>query len=115
MPVLKIRKNGAWVEVWGATNNVNISAPKLTMVTLLASAWVGDAEPYSQNININAATVNSKIDLQPTAEQIAALQNEETSLMIQNNGDNTYTAYAIGNKPTSDYKMQVLITEVSVV
>lgn len=118
MPILKIKQDGYWIEVWGAVNNgttggtSSVITPKCTSITLLANSWVGDSQPYSQSVKINSATRNSKIDLQPTAQQIVDLQYIETSLMVQNNGDGTFTAWAIGSKPTSDYTMQVLITEV---
>ncbi len=110
MPVLKIKQNGSWVEVWGAIGN-NV-APKSTSITLFANSWVGNDQPYSQSIEINETTANSKIDLQPTAQQIIELQDAEISLMVQNNGDGTFTAWAIGSKPTKDYTFQILITEV---
>ena len=87
---------------------------KLTAVTMLADAWEGDSMPYSQIITCNGATANSKIDLQPTAVQIVELQNNETTLMLQND-NGVVTAWAIGNKPTQNYTMQVLMTEVVVV
>ena len=87
---------------------------KLTAVTMLADAWEGDSMPYSQIITCNGATANSKIDLQPTAVQIVELQNNETTLMLQND-NGVVTAWAIGNKPTQNYTMQALMTEVVVV
>lgn len=86
--------------------------PKMTTITLEANAWTGSSNPWSQVVSINGVTVNSKIDLQPTAVQIVELQNADIMLMIENNGGTT-TAYAIGGKPTVDYTMQVLITEVT--
>ena len=116
MPVLKIKKtDGTWQEVWGAiTDTSNVSAPKLTSITMKASAWQGTNHPYSQVVTCNGVNVNSKLDLQPTPTQIVGLQDAEISLMLTNN-NGTVTAWAIGGKPTSDYTMDVLITEVTVV
>ena len=116
MPVLKIKKtDGTWQEVWGAvTDTSSVSAPKLTTVTMKASSWQGSSNPYSQAVTCNGVNVNSKLDLQPTPNQIVGLQNAEISLMLTNNNGNV-TAWAIGGKPTSDYTMDVLITEVDVV
>lgn len=86
--------------------------PKSTTISLLAANWVGDANPYSQVVTINGVTANSKIDLQPTAVQIVELQDAEITLMLQND-DGVVTAWAIGNKPETDYTMQALITEVT--
>jgi len=113
MPVLKIKKtDGTWQEVWGAIANTSAaSAPKLTSVKMLASAWAGTSQPYSQVVACSGVNANSKLDLQPTPAQIVALQDAEISLMLTNN-NGVVTAWSIGNKPTSDYTMDVLITEV---
>lgn len=84
---------------------------KRTTVTLSSSAWTGSSNPWKQVITMNGVTANSKIDLQPTATQIVELQNADIMLMIENNNGVT-TAYAIGGKPTKNYTMQALITEV---
>lgn len=88
--------------------------PRMTTISLRANGWVGNSEPYSQTIQIPTVTASSKIDLQPSAQQIVALQNSETSLMIDND-NGMLTCYAIGNKPTVDYNMQVLIQEVTLI
>lgn len=117
MPVLKIKKNGSWVEVWGATNSGSsgiADVPKLAKVLILANAWTGNNNPYSQSVTINGVGANSKLDLQPTPDQIVSLQDSEISLMLTND-NGVITAWAIGNKPTKDYVMDVLITEVTIV
>ena len=118
MPVLKIKKtDGTWQEVWGSINNVSgggADAPKLTSITMPAANWSGAKNPYSQVVSCNGVNVNSKLDLQPTPLQIVALQDAEISLMLTNT-NGTVTAWAIGDKPTVDFTMDVLITEVTVV
>ena len=91
--------------------NVSNGAPKLATVTLNSENWSGSSNPYYQNVAINGVTNNSKIDLQPSASQIVELQNEDIMIMIENN-NGAATAYAIGGKPTKNYTMQALITEV---
>lgn len=104
------------IKVWINTAEEEVVSllPRMTTINLPASAWVGAAEPYSQAIEIATVTPLSKIDLQPTAQQIVDLQNAETSLMIDNN-NGELTCYAIGNKPTSDYTIQVFIQEVTLI
>ena len=117
MPVLKIKKtDGTWQEVWGcmSAGSGDATAPKLTSVTMLASAWTGNSNPYSQVVSCSGVNANSKLDLQPTAAQVVALQDAEITLMASNN-NGVVTIYAIGNKPTVNYTMDVLITEVTVV
>ena len=88
--------------------------PKYATVTIPAANWTGNTNPWSQVVTINGITANSKVDLQPSAPQIVALQDAEIALMLQNDSG-TITAWAIGNKPVEDYTMQVLITEVTYV
>jgi hypothetical protein len=88
--------------------------PKRTTITLSANAWTGDSNPWSQVVTMNGVTVNSKIDLHPTALQIIELQNSDIALMAEND-DGVVTVYALGDKPTVDYTIQALITEVAVV
>lgn len=88
--------------------------PRIATITLQHVNWTGSGESYSQVVNINTVTTATKIDLQPTAQQIVSLQNAEISLMVENNGG-VVTCYAIGNKPTVDYTMQVLLQEVAYV
>jgi hypothetical protein len=85
--------------------------PKITTITLPASGWTGEASPWSQIVTINSATANSKIDLQPTAEQIDEMQDSDVALMAEND-NGMVTVYALYSKPTVDYTMQALITEV---
>ena len=103
-----------WINTAEEGTGVTPLLPRLATVTLPASAWTGSANPYSQVATVNGVTTNSKIDLQPTAQQIVSLQDEEIALIAENNGG-TVTFYALGGKPTSDYTMQVLLTEVAFV
>lgn len=106
------------IKVWINTSEEGTGVvpvlPRIATISLPANAWSGNKEPYSQIVEIATATTSSKIDLQPSAQQIVDLQNSETSLMIGNDGG-VLTCYAIGNKPTVDYTMQVLIQEVAYV
>lgn len=90
----------------------NFAKSKIATVTLFANSWVGDTSPYSQVVTVNGVTENSKIDLQPTALQIVALQDAEIVLTVENNAG-IVAVWAIGDKPTEDMKIQVEITEVT--
>jgi hypothetical protein len=117
MPVLKIKKaDNTWQEVWGcmSAGSGDAVAPKLTSITMSANAWTGSNNPYSQVVTCSGVNVNSKLDLQPTPTQIVELQDAEISLMLTNT-NGVVTAWAIGGKPTNNYTMDVLITEVTVV
>jgi hypothetical protein len=103
------------IKVWINTAEEGIGVvpilPRISTITLSKANWIGSANPWSQVVTINEITTNSKIDPQPNAVQIVALQDAEITLMFQND-NGVVTAWAIGNKPTEDYTMDVLITEV---
>lgn len=88
-------------------------AAKIGTVTLLASAWAGTDNLHSQVVNIEGVTPYSKVDLLPSVEQLAIFQNKNVTFVTENEGG-VVTVYAIGDKPTQNYTMQVQITEVLV-
>ena len=77
---------------------------------LLSSAWTSDAEPYSQVVSLSNITANSKVDFQPTVAQLLDLLTYGIVLQAVNE-DGVVTVYATGGKPTTDYNIQVSITE----
>ena len=89
------------------------TANKISTVTLLSGNWQGEASPYSQVVNIEGVTENSKIDLNPTVEQLSIFYEKDITFVGGNNGG-VITVYCIGQKPTNDYTMQVTITEVAI-
>lgn len=90
-----------------------IHKPKIGEVTLLASAWVGEGNLYHQVVEIEGVTENSQVDLTPDVEQLAVFYDKDLSLVTENE-NGTVTVYAIGQKPTNDYTIQVTITEVDI-
>ena len=83
------------------------------VVTILADAWVGDESPYSQVVKIEGVTEYSQVDLKPSVEQLAIFHEKDLAFVTENE-DGVVTVYAIGDKPTNDYTMQVSILEVQV-
>jgi hypothetical protein len=95
-------------------NNTSLKrGARVSEITLLAAAWVGDDSPYSQVVTIDKVTKNSKIDLQPSVEQLVAFHDKDLAFVTEND-DGVITVYAIGDRPTKDYTIQVTITEVAV-
>lgn len=88
------------------------SVSTISSVDLPAKGWVGTKSPYSQVVNISGATENSKIDLNPSVEQLAIFHDKDIAFVTEND-DGIITVYCIGQKPTIDYSMQVTITEVA--
>ena len=88
------------------------AASYISSIYLPASGWQGDASPYSQVVDIDGVTEYSKVDINPTVEQLAIFHNKDVTFVTEND-DGVVTVYCIGQKPTGDYKMQVTITEVN--
>lgn len=89
------------------------STVRLGNVTLYASKWVGSSSPYSQVVSVSGVTEYSQVDLKPSVEQLSIFHKKDLAFVTENDGG-TVTVYAVGDKPTNDYTMQVSITEVNV-
>lgn len=86
-------------------------ANRFTTVTLSAARWVGSSSPYSQVVNIEGITKNSKVDLNCTLEQLNVFHDKDIAFVTENN-NGIITVYCIGQKPTNDYTLQAIVTEV---
>ena len=64
-----------------------------------------------QVVQNDAFTQYSKVDLQPTVEQLAIFYEKDISFVTANVAG-TVTVYCIGVKPSQNYVMQATITEV---
>lgn len=82
-------------------------------VSLLASKWEETDGIYSQVVTIADTTPYSKVDLQPSVEQLTVFYEKDISFATENEGG-VITVYCVGQKPTNDYVMQATITEVNV-
>ena len=89
----------------------NKFAKNVNSITLYADAWTGDASPYSQVVDIPGITENSKVDLQPSAEQLTIFYDKDIAFVTENEGG-VLTVFCIGQKPANDYTIQTVITEV---
>ena len=93
--------------------------PTPTTINLLGGdAWIpvnGYSDRYTQNITNQLAgkiTANSKVDLQPTPEQLLQFTFKNVTFTTVNDNGNV-TVCAIGVRPENDYSgIQVTITEV---
>jgi hypothetical protein len=85
--------------------------PKRGTVTL-GTSWSG-AGPYAQTVTVSGAavTAKSKIDLLPTAEQLAQLAQDDVTGIIVDNSGGTLTAYAIGAQPSAAMTVKCIVEE----
>ena len=101
----------------GTTGTVSLSAliqgllPKVTTVSLPAASWLGESSPYYQDITSSYVTESSKVDIQPSAEQLVEWQNNGLAFnTLSSNG--LFRVYVSDFKPTTDMLIQVTIQEV---
>lgn len=85
---------------------------RLVDVTLYAASWMGDVGRYSQVVTIDGVTKYSKVDLQPSVEQLAVFYEKDIAFTTEN-VDGVVTVYVVGDKPTNDYTIQATVTEVA--
>lgn len=97
--------------------------PTPASITLLADAWqpvLDDVtkEPienrYYQPVKVDNAVItpNSKVDLQPSPEQLAIFHEKDLTFTAINRGGNVRVC-VVGQQPTNEYTIQVTVTEVS--
>jgi hypothetical protein len=92
---------------------VQATSARIGYVTLLASKWVASGSYYSQKVTVNGVTKNSQVDLTPSVDQLDIFHDKDLAFVTEND-NGVVTVYAIGQKPTNDYTIQVTITEVAV-
>ena len=100
-----------YVQMAGPVGGSGGAMAKLTNITLLASAWKGAESPYSQVVDVDAVSVNSMVNLQPSVEQLEIFHDKDISFTTENDGG-IVTVYVIGDKPQDDYIIQATILEV---
>jgi hypothetical protein len=80
-------------------------------VTLFANKWVGDGDVYSQVVAVPGVTARSKVDLQPTSEQLEEFHYKTLAFVAENVGG-VVTVFSVGDKPAGDHTIQITLTEV---
>jgi hypothetical protein len=90
--------------------------PTPASVTLYKDKWQEDADHrFYQRVTVENATItpNSKVDLQPSAEQLTIFHEKDLAFVAENE-NGVVTVYCVGLVPTHDYRIQATVTEVVV-
>lgn len=93
----------------------SIGGTDVTMTTIRTSAgnWKGAESPYSQEVEVNGINVNTKIDIELSADQIQHFLAEDKDIAFKAENDGgVVTIYAIGNHPGIDLEFQATLTGV---
>ena len=88
--------------------------PKPISVTIYANKWTqaSDNRWYQVGDVSNATiTANSKVDLQPSSEQLCIFHKKDLAFVTENE-NGVVSVFCVGQVPTNDYKIQATVTEV---
>lgn len=69
-----------------------------------------DLTHYTQDITIQGATADTKIDLQPTPEQLISMITNGIVMFVANNNGKV-TVYSVNEKPATDMTIQATVKE----
>lgn len=89
--------------------------PTPSYVTLYANKWVqADDKRYYQKVTVSNATItpNSKVDLQPSSEQLTVFHEKDLAFVAENE-DGVVSVFCVGQTPTNDYTIQATVMEVA--
>lgn len=86
---------------------------KTITLTLSTDGWIqsSDATYYTQEVSIEGSTVNTRVNLDPTAEQLLQILQEEVSLFVVND-NGTILVYSVNNVPSTDMAIKAILKEV---
>lgn len=89
------------------------TAEKITTISAPAANWKGAISPYSQVVEVEGISVNTKVEIQLSIDQIEQLrsENKDIGFTTENDGG-IVTLFAIGSKPDSDLEFQATLSEV---
>lgn len=93
--------------------NNRISAVLYSIATTLtASGWSGTASPYTQSVTVTGGKATSQVNVQGDATAIQQMLDDGTNAIYIANNNGTFTAYAVGGKPTANLSIQMTVYDV---
>ena len=98
--------------------NISIVNNKISAVlysvttTLMASNWLGTASPYTQRVTVTGGKATSQVNVQGDATAIQQMLDDGTNAIYIANNNGTFTAYAVGGKPTANLNIQMTVYDV---
>jgi hypothetical protein len=87
------------------------TAAKIGSFNAPAADWKGATSPYSQIVQVDGVSVNSKLDLQLNVDQMELFHNQDITFSVANRGG-VVSIYAVGDKPAADSVFTATISEV---
>lgn len=81
-------------------------------VTLTVAGWVADGDDWKQPVTIAGGAAGKQVDLEADKTAIKQMLDDGTNAIYIANNNGTFTAYAVGEKPTADLNIQVTVYDV---
>lgn len=102
-----VKMDGPFASGGGGSN------AKLSTIAAPVANWKGAASPYSQVIAMEDISVNTRVDIYLSAEQVQQFQDADKDISFTAENDSgVVTLFAIGDKPESDIEFQATLSEV---
>lgn len=83
-------------------------------ITFAAASWVDNKnEIFSQEVTVDGGTASTLVTLQPTDEQMLALNEDDVAFLKVDNNSGVFMAKAGNAAPSVDLTIQATLTEVA--
>ena len=116
IPRLKI---GNGKDVYGKLSYMSADSfimPKPISITIYADKWAQTSDDrWYQIVTVENAVITSrsKIDLQPSSEQLCVFHEKDLAFVTENE-DGVVSVYCVGQVPKNDYTIQATVMEVAI-
>jgi hypothetical protein len=81
-------------------------------VTLTVAGWVADGDDWKQSVTIAGGAAGKQVDLEADKTAIKQMLEDGTSALYIANENGTFTAHAVGEKPTAALTLQTTMYDV---
>lgn len=81
-------------------------------VTLTVAGWVADGDDWKQPVTIAGGAAGKQVDLEADKTAIKQMLEDGTSALYIANNNGTFTAHAVGEKPTAALTLQTTMYDV---
>ena len=81
-------------------------------VTLTVAGWVADGDDWKQTVTIAGGAAGKQVDLEADKMAIKQMLEDGTSALYIANNNGTFTAHAVGEKPTAALTLQTTMYDV---
>ena len=81
-------------------------------VTLTVAGWVADGDDWKQPVTIAGGEAGKQVDLEADKTAIKQMLEDGTSALYIANNNGTFTAHAVGEKPTAALTLQTTMYDV---